>query len=70
MFLSGAGDHAPFLNLFNVTLKNLAMFLRSIRCHLHFFFPRCFYPIVEFFVLRKQKRINRQLLLLVSVFFH
>ena len=50
------GDHAPLYNLFNVILKNLGMFNVNSFCHLHSFFARCFYPIVEFFVLRKQKR--------------
>ena len=49
-------DHAPFYNLFNVTLKNLGMFDVNSFCHLHSFFAHCFYLIVEFFVLRKQKR--------------
>ena len=48
-------DHAPFFNLFNVTLKILGMFNVSLFCHLHSFFARCFYLIVEFFVLRKRK---------------
>ena len=50
------GDHAPLYNLFNVILKNLGMFNVNSFCHLHSFFARCFYPFVEFFVLRKQKR--------------
>ena len=50
------GDHASFYNLFNVIFKNLGMFNVNSFCHLHSFFARCFYPIVEFFVLRKQKR--------------
>ena len=50
------GDHAPFYNLFNVTLKNLGMFNINSFCHLHSYSAHCFYPIVEFFVLRKQKR--------------
>ena len=50
------GDHVPFYNLFNVALKNLGMFNVNSFCHLHSFFAHCFYPIVEFFVLRKQKR--------------
>ena len=41
-------DHATFLNLFNVTLKNLGKFNVNSFCHLHFFFAR-FYPIVEVF---------------------
>ena len=65
------GDHAPFYNLFNVTLKNLDMFNVNSSCHLHSFFARCFYPIVEFFVLRNQKRNKlptTKLLLLDQVF--
>ena len=50
------GDHAPFYNLSNVTLKNLSMFNVNSFCLLHFFFAHCFYLIVEFFVLRKRKR--------------
>ena len=50
------GDHAPLYNYFNLILKNLGMFNVNSFCHLHSFFARCFYPIVEFFVLRKQKR--------------
>ena len=50
------GDHAPLYNLFNIILKNLGMFNVNSFCHLHSFFARCFYSIVEFFVLRKQKR--------------
>ena len=50
------GDHAPFLNLFNVTLKSLSMFKVDLFCHLHPFFACCFYPFVELFVLKKQKR--------------
>ena len=47
------GDHAPFYNLFNVILKNLGMFNVNLFCHLHSFFARCFYPIVEFFCVEK-----------------
>ena len=50
------GDHATLYNYFNLILKNLGMFNVTSFCHLHSFFARCFYPIVEFFVLRKQKR--------------
>ena len=39
-----------------VIFKSLGMFNVNSFCHLHSFFARCFYPIVEFFVLRKQKR--------------
>ena len=55
------GDHTPFYNLLNVYLKNLGMFNINSFCHLHSFFAECFYPIVEFFVLRKQSEINCQL---------
>ena len=34
----------------------MSMFKVNSFCHLHSFFARCFYPIVEFFVLGKQKR--------------
>ena len=47
------GDHAPFYNLFNVTLKNLGMFNVNSFCHLHSFFAHCFYPIVEFLCVEK-----------------
>ena len=47
---------APLYNYFNLILKNLGMFNVNSFCHLHSFFARCFYPIVEFFVLRKQKQ--------------
>ena len=56
MFLSGAVTIPPFYNLFNVTLKNLSMFNAKSFCHLHSFFAHCFCPIIEFLVLRKQKR--------------
>ena len=49
------GNHAPSLNLFNLTLKNMGMFSVNLFCHLHSFFG-CFYPIVDFFVLRKHKQ--------------
>ena len=49
-------DHAPLYNLFNVTSKNLGMFNVNSFCHQLSFFTHCFYLIVEFFVLRKQKR--------------
>ena len=55
-FFVRCGDHDLFYNLFNVTLKNLGMFNVNLFCHLHSFFARCFYPIVKFFVLRKQKQ--------------
>ena len=58
--------HAPFLNLFNVTLKNLGMFKVNSFCHLHSFFALCFYPIVEFFLCSKNRgKINCQLGLLL-----
>ena len=47
------GDHAPLYNLFNVILKNLGMFNVNSFCHLHSFFARCFYLIVEFFCVEK-----------------
>ena len=47
------GDHAPFYNLFNVILKNLGMFNVNSFCHLHSFFARYFYLIVEFFCVEK-----------------
>ena len=42
-------DDASFLNLFNVTLKNLGMFNVNSFYHLHSFFAYCFYLTVEFF---------------------
>ena len=47
------GDLAPFLDLFNVTLKNLDMLNVNSFCHLHSFFNRCFCPIVQFFCSEK-----------------
>ena len=47
------GDHAPLYNYFNLILKNLGMFNVNSFCHLHSFFARCFYPIVEFFCVEK-----------------
>ena len=49
-------DHSPFYNLSDVTLQNLDMFNVNSFCHLHSFFAHRFYPIVEFYVLRKQKQ--------------
>ena len=41
---------------FNANLKNLSMFNVNSFRHLHSFLAHCFYLIVEFYVLKKQKR--------------
>ena len=48
-------DRALFLNLFNATLKNFEYVQNQFGLSPAFLFRLFFYPIVESFVLRKQK---------------